>query len=94
MFPLYNRAYLCIVDCYSKFLVIKKTEGPSADNLILACKVIFSEYGLSKKIISDAGGNFVSEKFKEFYTKLNIEQAVSSSYHHQSNREVVTCIKL
>ena len=37
-----------------------------ADSLILACKVIFSEFGLPKKIMSDAGGNFISDKFKEF----------------------------
>ena len=38
-------------------------EGLSADNLILACKLFFSEYGLPKKIMSDASGNFISEKF-------------------------------
>ena len=38
------------------------TEGLSDDNLIIVCKVTFTEYGLSKKIMSDAGGIFVSEK--------------------------------
>ena len=31
----------------------------SAESLIIACKAIFPEYGLPKKIMSDAGGNFI-----------------------------------
>ena len=42
---------------------------------------------------SDAGGNFISQKFKNFCNNLNIEQVVSSSYHHQSNGQVEACIK-
>ena len=44
--------------------------------------------------MADAGGNFVSEKFKEFCRNLNIEQAVSSTYDHQSNEQVDACIKI
>ena len=43
--------------------------------------------------MSDAGGNFISEKIKNFCNSLNVEQAVSSSYHNQSNRQVEACIK-
>ena len=40
MFTLNNENYLCILD-YHKFLVKKKTEGLSADSLILACNFFF-----------------------------------------------------
>ena len=93
MFTLKNKHYLCIVDYHSKFPVIKKTEHLSADSLILISKVIFAEYGLPKKIMSDSGGNFVSDKFKTFCKSLNIQQAFSSSYHHQSNGQEEACIK-
>ena len=43
--------------------------------------------------MSDLGGNFMSDKFKTFCKTLNIEQAFSSSYHHQSNGQVKTCIQ-
>ena len=85
MFILNNKNYLCIVDYHSKFLVIKKAEDLSTDSLILACKIVFSEYGLPKEIMSDAGGNFVSDDFMQFCKNLNIEHRTSSSYHHQSN---------
>ena len=92
MFTLTNKHYLCPVDYQRKFPVIKKSENLSADSLILTCTVIFAEYGLAKKIMLDSGDNFVSDKFKTFCKSLNIEQAFSSSYHHQSNGQVEACI--
>ena len=93
IFHLNNKNYLCIVDYHSKFLVIKSMEGLSAENLIATVKLIFAEYGIPCRLMSDAGSNFVSEMFRSFCSSLNIEQAVSSSYHHQSNRQVEACIK-
>ena len=43
--------------------------------------------------MSDAGGYFISEKFKRFCKNLNKQQAVSSSYLHQSNGQVEAYIK-
>ena len=94
MFTLQYIYYLCIVDYHSKLPVIKKMVDLSADSLILSCIIIFSEYGLPKKIVSDAGSIFISDKFKRFYQNLDIEQAVSSSYHHLSNGQVEIYIKL
>ena len=94
MFTLNNKHYLCTVNYHSKFTIIKKAEDLSADSLILAYEVIFAEYGIPKKIMSDAGSNFVSDKFRTFGKSLNKEQAFSLSYHHQSNGQVEACIKL
>ena len=93
MFTLNNKHYLFIVDYHSEFPNIKKTEDLSADSLILTCKAIFAEYGLPKKIMSDSGGNFVSDELKTFCENLNIEHVFSSSYHHQSDEQVEACIK-
>ena len=93
MFQLNNRIYICIVDYHSKFPVVQRMDGLSADSLIAAVKVIFVEYGIPCRIMSDAGSNVISEKFKNFCNSLNIEQAVSSSYHHESTRQVEACIK-
>ena len=49
-------------------------------------KAVFSEYGLPKKIMSDVGGNFISDKFKQFCKTMNIEQATSSSLMSQTGR--------
>ena len=43
--------------------------------------------------MSDAGTNFVSERFRQFCKSISVEQAVSLAYHHQSNWQVEACIK-
>ena len=49
IFTVKNNLLLCIVDYYSKFPVIKKTDGLSAGGLIRAVKIgFFSEFRLSK----------------------------------------------
>ena len=49
VFHISNKNDLCIIDYHSKFPVVKKNEGLSADSLIAAFKVVFSEYGIPKK---------------------------------------------
>ena len=93
IFHLNNKNYLCIIDYHSESPVIKRMEGLSAESLIATIKVIFAEYGIPHRLMSDDGNNFVSEKFRSFCSSLNIEQVVSISYPNQSNRQVETCIK-
>ena len=93
VFHFKNKHYLCIVHYNSKFPVVMRLEGLSADNLINIVKAIFAEYGIPCKLMSDVGTNFVSDKFCQFCKLVNIEQATSSAYHHQNNRQVEACIK-
>ena len=88
-----NKNYLCIVDYNSKFSIVKRLEGMSAKNLTNAVKVIFAEYGIPRKIMSDTGTNFASARFQKFCRAINIEQATLLAYHHQSNGQVEACIK-
>ena len=67
------------------FPVVKRLKGLSTENLITTTKIIFTEYGIHHKLMSDTGTNFISDRFRKFYSSLNIEQAVSPAYHHQSN---------
>ena len=93
IFYLKNKHYLCIVDYNSKFPVIKRLQGLSANNLIKMVKTIFVKYGVPNKLMLDMGTNFVSDKFWQFCEFVNIEQATLSVYHHQSNGQVEACIK-
>ena len=76
-----------------QFPVIKRLEGLSADNLINVVKTIFAKYGISCKLMSNMDTNFVSDKFHQFCKLVNIEQATSSVYHHQSNGQAEAYIK-
>ena len=72
---------------------MKRIEGLAAESLIAAVKVIFAEYSTLHRLMSYAGGNFISEKLKYFCNSLNIKLVVLSLYHHQSNGQVDACIK-
>ena len=63
VFHFNNKNYLCIIDYNSKFPVIKRLEGLSAESLINILKIIFAKYGIPRKIMSNAGTNFVSDRF-------------------------------
>ena len=80
-----GKTLLCIVDYHNKFPKVKKVNSLSADNLVQMTKLTFAEYGHSKKIVSNTGTNFTSKTFKDFYKKVNIQQTIISSYHHQCN---------
>ena len=58
-----NKNYLCIVDYNSKFPITKKLEGMSAKTLTNTVKIIFEEYGIPRKIMSDTGTNFIPDRF-------------------------------
>ena len=55
---------------------------------------MFAEFGLPKKIVSNASTNFILDKFKQFCRQLNTELAITSSYHHESIGQVDADIKL
>ena len=88
-----NKNYLCIVDYSSKFPIVKRLEGLSAENLTNTVKIIFVEHGIPCKLMSDAGTNFISDRFWKFCRAIYVELATSLAYHHQSNRQVEACIK-
>ena len=93
IFHFNNINYLCVVDYNSKFPIIWKLQGLSAEHPINAVSAIFTEYGILHKLMSDTGTSFVSEKIRCFCRSINVEQAVSSAYQHQSNGQVEACIK-
>ena len=89
LFQVNDTNFLYIVDYFSKFLIIKWAGQVSDLSLIACCKSAFPEYGLPKKILSDLGPNFISERFMNFCKSLNIKQALSSSFHRQRNGQAV-----
>ena len=63
--PIKNKTLLCIVNCYIKFLIVKKADGLLADNLIRAAKSLFANLDFPQIIVLDASTNFVSDKLKK-----------------------------
>ena len=73
---------------------MKRADRLSADDLIRVAKVVFHRiWVIPTKTVVDAGTNFIADCFQQFGRQLNINQAITSSYHHQSNGQVKACIK-
>ena len=88
------KMYLCIVDNQSKFPVVNQMDGLNTDGLIKMWKILFVEFILMRKIMSDAGTNFVLANFREFCRHLNIYQVISSWHNHEDNWQAEQCVKL
>ena len=93
IFVIKNKTLLRILYCYSNFPIVKKVGSLAVDDLVQMTKIIFAEYGLSKKMISDAGTNFTSKIFTQFCRQMSIQQSITSSYHPLDNGQVEACIK-
>ena len=50
-----------MVDNYTKCPIVKKTDGLLADDLIRVAKIVFTEFRIPKKIVSDTGMNFIPD---------------------------------
>ena len=92
LFLVKHKTVVCTVDYYSEFPIVK-SDCLAVDDLVKVFKVIFGEFGLPRKIIFDVGMNVTSHTFRKFRRQMDIEQAITSSYHHQSNGQVKACIK-
>ena len=88
-----NKIFLYIVGCFSKFPIVKKADSLAADDVVKAARIIFTKFGLPKKFISDAVMKLTSDMFRQFCRKLNIQLAITPSYHHQNNGQMKVCIK-
>ena len=60
------------------------------------CKLIFSEYGLPKTLISDNGPCYTTEVFTNLMREYNVNHITSSPHYPQSNglaEKYVQCVK-
>ena len=54
----------CIADHHGRFPIVKKAGSLAGHDLVQITKMVFAEYGLHKKIISDTGTYITSETFR------------------------------
>ena len=87
IFQLGRHDYLCLVDYYSKFPVIRQLKGKTADAVIINLKSVFAEYGIPQEVISD-NMPFSSVQFQEFATSYGFNSTTSSPTYSQSNGQV------
>ena len=88
-----NNTLLCIVDYFSKFPVMKKADGLSADHLTRAAIIVFTKFGPPKEKFQMQAQISYQNQFKEMFKQLNMDTAITWSYHHQSSGQGKAWIK-
>ena len=64
--------YLIVYDCFSRFIIVKKSDSLSARSTICLLLEIFKKHGVPSSIRCDHGSNFMSSEFSTFCSDLNI----------------------
>ena len=88
LFEIYSKSYLTVVDYTSNFFDISEIPDKRSSTVVLHTKRIFFRYGISKKVISDNGPEFIGNAYKKFSKKWDFNHTTSSPVHPQSNGQV------
>ncbi|CAM1297967.1 Uncharacterised protein g1983 [Pycnogonum litorale] len=80
--------YLCVIDYYSKFPVMRALRDKTASSVITNLKSVFSEYGIPEEVISDNNMPFNSREFSSFATNYCFTSITFSPTYSQSNGQV------
>ncbi|XP_020906409.1 uncharacterized protein K02A2.6 [Exaiptasia diaphana] len=83
-----NANYLLTIDNFSSYFVLRKLSSTRSSDVINKLKVIFSEFGIPRKVISDNGPQYSSQEFANFSTEYGFEHSTSSPHYHQANGKV------
>lgn len=76
--------YLCIVDYFSKFPILRQCRDITANTVIAHMKSIFSEHGIPEELVSD-NMPFDSRQFRDFAQNYGFVVTTSSPTYPQSN---------
>lgn len=85
LFYFKSKAYLIVVDYFSKYVEFGLLREESSESTIDLLKFYFARFGVPNVIRSDNGLQFSSKKIKEFSKLWNFTHVTSSTNYPQSN---------
>ena len=86
LFAIREDTYLLICDYYSKFPFVYRIEGKvTSDRIISKISEVFAENGSPSKVVSDNGGHYSSQAFRNFAAEWCFDHVTSSPHFPQSN---------
>lgn len=92
--PFMNSMFLLIIDAHSKWVEIFPMNSTTTTNTIEKLRILFSQLGLPKVIVSDNGPQFVSEEFHLFLTQNGIKHITSAPYHPRTNGQAERLVQV
>ena len=90
-----SKYYLVMVDNVSNWVTVASsgTKDFTSESVVSQMTSWFATYGIPKRIVSDGGPQFKSERFEAMCAKWNIYHSVSSPYNPRSNGKAEAAVK-
>jgi transposase InsO family protein len=83
-----NTHLLLIIDAFTKFIIITPVKNTKTASSIKALTAYFHTFGVPKRVISDRGTSFTSNKFKEFLSGLGVKHVLNAVSTPRANGQV------
>nr|GFA50312.1 reverse transcriptase domain-containing protein [Tanacetum cinerariifolium] len=83
-----NKYILVVVDYISKWVEAKALPTNDARVVVKFLKLLFSQFGTPKAIISDRGTHFCNDQFSRVMSKYGVTHRLSTAYHPQTSGQV------
>ncbi|XP_033110925.1 uncharacterized protein K02A2.6-like [Anneissia japonica] len=80
-----NKHFLVLVDSYSGWFEVNILTDLTSATVIVKLKRYFATHGTPRILISDNGGQYSGQQFKQFASEWNFVHITSSPEHAQSN---------
>ena len=83
---------LIVCDYFSGFIEVERLHSTMSATVSKALKILFTQYGVPDRIVSDNGPQFASAEFKAFATKWGFQHITSFPVYPQSNGKVKNAV--
>ena len=93
LFEFETRQYLIVADYFSSFGEIDNMTSTTSFAVIRKMKLIFARHGVSDKLRSDNGPQFISEQFRSFATEWGFRHCTASPRYPKSNGKAENSVK-
>lgn len=87
-----NQVFLSIIDCGpSRFSIWRKVASESSEDVVSVCRQLFMERGPPDEILTDNGGAFVGNEFKNLCKSWNVYVNYRCAHRPSTNGIVERC---
>lgn len=83
-----NTHLLVIIDAYSKFIILKPVRSTKTSIVVDKLREYFSIFGIPKRLVSDRGSCFTSNKFKDYMAQLGVRHVLNAVATPRANGQV------
>jgi transposase InsO family protein len=83
-----------VVDYFSRYLEIAYLNSLTSDTVIGKFRNILARWGIPEELVTDNGGQFVSESSRQFSRQYGFKHTTTNPHYPQANGEAESAVKI